>query len=345
MIGALLSAVTLAGAWSERRRWSIILAFALTAVAFAYFAYYEHYSYGAYKIVSVNIWMIGFLTVAGGIWLAERAKQRLQKPVYVSAVVAAVLFVVALDRTLVQANVVKYRNNALEQTQYREASAIPAIVAGAPTLLAVRDDAANEWAVFYLSDTPLLIAPYRRYMAQAHVIPFMERSKAVDPAGIRYVVTDHNDTVRAAVSGARRVWDGQAYSLWSIDNADWAIIADVKNRNGSEPGGIWLGKTEFLVVTGRSGSATLTADVQPGPRAAPGTSRFPITMEDAAGSHQTLLQLGNNRLPVDLPAGRGLVTIAVEDPLGGPAPANGEVQPPVLHLTDYGIERTGNGPH
>jgi hypothetical protein len=40
-----------------------------------------------------------------------------------------------------------------------------------------------------------------------------------------------------------------------------------------------------------------------------------------------------------------LVTIVVEDQLGGPAPANGDVQPPVLHLTDYGIERTDNGPH
>src|SRR5204862_6006427 len=117
IIGAFLSAVTLEGAWSERRRWSVILAFALTAVAFAYFAYREHYTYGAYKIVSVNIWMIGFLTVAGGIRLVEHGKQRLPKPVSVAAVIAVVLLVVTLDRTIVQANVVNYRHNALEQTK------------------------------------------------------------------------------------------------------------------------------------------------------------------------------------------------------------------------------------
>jgi hypothetical protein len=346
-IGALLSAVTLEGAWSERRRWSVILGFALTAIAFAYFAYREHYSYGAYKIVSVNIWMIGFLTVAGGIRLAERARRHLPKPVSVAAVIAAVLFLVAADRTLVQANVVKYRQNALQQTKYRETLTISAIVAGTPTLLAVRDDVANEWAVFYLSDTPLLIAPYRRYMAQAHVIPFMERSRPVDPAGIRYIVTDHGDTIRAALSGVRQVWDGQAYSLWSVDAADWAVVADVRNPDGSGTGGIWLGgpRMEILVVTGRNGPATLTANVQPDPQAAPAVSRFHITVEDAEGRHQTLFQKGKNRFPVDLATGRGSVTLAVEEPPSGPAPANGDVRPLLLRLTDVGIERDGNGQH
>jgi hypothetical protein len=347
MIGAFLSAVTLEGAWSERRRWSVILGFALATVAFAYFAYREHYSYGAYKIVSVNIWMIGFFTVAGGIRLAERARGHLPKPVSVAAVIATVLFLVTADRTLVQANVVKYRQNALQQTKYREAVTISAIVAGAPTLLAVRDDDANEWAVFYLSDTPLLIAPYRRYMAQAHVIPFMERSRPVDPAGIRYIVTDHGDTIRAVLSGARQVWDGQAYSLWRTDDADWAIVADVRNPNGGETGGIWLGspKTEFLVVTGRNGPATLTANVQPGPRAAPGMGRFHITVEDADGRHQTLFQPGENRFPVNLATGRGSVTLAVEEPPNGSSLAGGDVWPLLLRLTDVGIERDGSGQH
>jgi hypothetical protein len=342
VIGAILCAVTLAGAWHERRRWSIILALAVIALAFIHFAYREHYSYGAYKIVSVNIWMIGFLTVAGGIWLAGRAMPRLPKSVSMAVVIAAVLFVVALDRTIVQANVVNYRHNALEQSRYREASAIAAIVADAPTLLTVRDDVANEWAVFYLSRPPLLIAPYRRYMAQAHVIPFMERAKPVDPSGIRYIVTDHNDAIRSPLTGATRVWDGQAYSLWSVDDPNWAIIADVRNPNGIEPGGLWLGgeKTEFLVVTARGGPATLTATVQPGPRAAPGTSQFRLAVEDA-GSHQTTLQSGKNRLLINLTAGRGAVAITVEEPVSSPVPGNGDARPMILRLTDYGIERDG----
>jgi hypothetical protein len=188
----------------------------------------------------------------------------------------------------------------------------------------------------------LLIAPYRRYMAQAHVIPFMERAKAVDPSGIRYIVTDHSDAVRSPLTGARRVWDGQAYSLWSVDDPNWAIIADVRNPNGIEPGGLWLGgpKTEFLVVTARGGPATLTATVLPGPRAAPGTSQFRLAVGDA-GSHQTTLQSGRNRLLINLTAGRGAVAITVEEPVSGSVPSNGDVRPMILRLTDYGLERDG----
>jgi hypothetical protein len=343
IVGAALCAVTLAGAWRERRRWSVVLAFAVVALAFVHFAYRQHYSYGAYKIISVNIWFLGFLTVAGGIWLAEWSRPRLPRRIPVTAVVAAVLFAVTLDRSIVQANAVHYRNNAVEQSKYREALTIAAIVKDAPTLLSVRDDVANEWAVFYLSNPPLLIAPYRRYMAQAHVIPFMERAKAVDPAGIRYIVTDHSDAVRAPLTGARRVWDGQAYSLWSIDDPNWAIIADVRNPNGIEPGGLWPGgpKTEFLVVTARGGPAVLTATARPGPRAAPGTSQFHLLLEDAAGNHQTTLQSGINRLLIDLTAGRGVVAITVQEPVGGPVPSNGDARPMILPLTDYRIEREG----
>jgi hypothetical protein len=257
--------------------------------------------------------------------------------------IAAVLFVVTLDRTVVQANVVHYKHNALEQSKYREALTIAAIVKDAPTLLSVRDDLANEWAVFYLSDPPLLIAPYRRYMAQAHVIPFMERAKAVDPSGIRYIVTDHSDAVRSPLTGARRVWDGQAYTLWGVDDPNWAIIADVRTPNGIEPGGLWLGgpKTEFFVVTARGGSATFTATAQPGPRAVAGTSQFHLAVEDTAGTHQTTLQLGRNRFLVNLTAGRGTVAITVEESVTGSVGSNGDVRPMVLRLTDYGIERDG----
>lgn len=343
LLGAFLCVVTLQGAWSERRRWPVILAFALTTVLFGYFAYLQHYSYGAYKIVSVNIWMVGFLTVSGGIRFAEWAKPRLPKSISLSYPVAALLLVVALDRTIVQANAVHYRQNAFQQTGYREASVIRATIAGAPTLLAVREDLANEWAVFYLSDTPLLIAPYRRYMAQAHVWPLMERSRPVNLAEIRYVVTDRSDLARAALTGARRIWDGQAYSLWQIDEADWAVVADVRNPNGDEPGGIWLGpaRTEFLVVTAQRGPAILTAQVQPGPRVAAGTGQFRIALADASGSHQTMLQPGQNRLPIDLTSGRGFVSLAVEEPLSGPISAGGDVRPLALRLTGVGIERNG----
>jgi hypothetical protein len=345
IVGTALCAAALAGAWHERRRWSVLLAFAVIALAFVNFAYRQHYSYGAYKIVSVNIWMLGFFTIVGAIELAASVNSRLPKRISTAAAVAAVVLLTMLDRTIVQAHLIGYRHNALEQDKYREALAISAIVADVPTLLSVRDDVANEWAVFYLSNPPLLIVPYRLYMAQTHVIPFMERAKAADPAAIRFVVTDRNDAIRAPLSGARRVWDGQAYSLWKIDDTDWAVIADARNPNGIETGGLWLGgpKTEFLTVAARSGPATFTAIIQPGPRAAPGTTQFHALLEDASGGRQIVLQSGENQFPLNLAAGRGSFTLTIGEPMSGPIPDNGDIRPLILHLTEYGIERGDKG--
>ncbi|WP_028180920.1 hypothetical protein [Bradyrhizobium japonicum] len=340
ILGALLCAVTLLGAWVERRRWGAILALATVAAAFLHFAVLEHYSYAAYKIISVNFWMISFFTVAGGICLAEWAKPRLSQRVSIAAVVTTVLLVVVAERTVVQANVIRFKHNALQQKAYREAQTISGLAQHAPTLLAVRDDVANEWAVFYLSDMSLLIAPYRIFMAQAHVIPFMERAKPVDPAAIRYIVTDRNDTIRAPLWGARRIWDGEAYSLWEVDDSAWTVLADVINPNGIEPGGIWLGggKTDVLVVAGRAGPAALFANVQPGPRAAPEAQQFHVTIGNGAGGRTIEIQPGKIRIPIDLTAGKSSISITIDDPVGGTIPTTGDARPMILRIMDYGIE-------
>ena len=342
IVGAVVGAVTLLGVWVERWRWSVVLASAIVAASFIHFAYRNHYSYGAYKIVSISFWMISFFSLAGGLWLIELANRRSLSRRYTTAVVAASLFSIGLDRTFVQADVVQFKHNAFQQTAYREAMKIASIVQHAPTLLAVRDDVANEWSVFYLSDMPLLIAPYRRYMSQAHVIPHMERAKFVEPSMIRYIVTDRNDAIRAPVSGAHRIWDGQSYSLWSVDGSAWAVLADVKNPKGSEPDGIWLDgtKAELLIVTGQEGPATLTTHVQPGPGSATGTTLFRIVLEDATGVHNIGVRVGLSRLPVDLAAGKSVISLTAD----GLVSPNTDRDPRsrILRLTDYSIERSGD---
>ncbi|WP_159006135.1 hypothetical protein [Bradyrhizobium sp. S69] len=192
--------------------------------------------------------------------------------------------------------------------------AIDAIVKDEPTLLSVRDDVANEWAVFYLSDPPLLIAPYRRYMAQEHVIPFIRAQGEFA-------------TAKRTVCGASTTPIGQSLRISAESNqatSGWAVQ-----------------KREFFVVTARGGSATLTATAQAGPRAVPGSSNFHLAVEDAAGYHQTTLQLGRNRLLVNLIARRAAVAITVEEPVTGSVPSNGNLRPIVLRLTCYEIERYG----
>lgn len=341
LLGALLCALVLLGAWVKRRRWAVIVGLAVVVAALFHFNFREHYSYATYKIVSINAWMLSFFAVAGGVWLAHWLKPCLPRQLSLTAVVATLTLVIAIDRTVVQANVIRFKHNALQQRAYREAEQISTIVRHAPTLLASRDDLANEWAVFYLSDTPLLIAPYRLYMAQAHVIPFMERAKPVDPATIRYIVTDRNDAIRAPVWGAKRIWDGEAYSLWEINDSDWVVLADVINPNGIEPGGIWLGgqKTELMVVTAQPGRAILNASLQPGPRAATGAKLFHVTTTDRTGSRALEVAAGENRIPVDLIAGRSFISLTIDDAPATPPPATGDTRPMILRMMDYQIQR------
>jgi hypothetical protein len=342
LLGAMLSAVTLLGAWVERRRWSVLLALAVIAAAFVHFAHGERYSYATYKIISVNFWLICFFTVAGGVWLVNQARPLLPQRVSVATIVTIVLLAVVVDRTVVQANVIRFKYNVTQQRGYREAQIISEMVQHAPTLLAVRDDLANEWAVFYLSDMPLLIAPYRIYMAQAHVIPFMERAKKADPAAIRYIVTDRSDAIRVPLQGARRIWDGVAYSLWEVEDSAWIVLADVINQNGVEPRALSLGgaKTELLVVAGQAGNATIVATIAAGPRTLPGTGTFHINLGDGADIRKIEVQPGKIDLPVALGAGRTLLSITVDDLVGGTLPPNGEIRPMILRMFDYGIGRS-----
>ncbi|MEH2470455.1 hypothetical protein V1281_000300 [Nitrobacteraceae bacterium AZCC 2161] len=341
LLGLLLCAVTVVGAWIERRRWLAVLASAGVAIVFLHFAFREHYSYAAYKILSVNFWLIGFFTVAGGIWLARQAPPKLAQHLPAAAAIAALLLATVADRTVVQTNVLAYKRNMVQQQAYREAQTIGAMVKDFPTLLSVRDDLANQWAVFYLSRISLLISPYRIYMAQVHVMPFMERARPVDPAAIRYIVTDRSDAIRAPVSGARRIWDGEAYSLWEINDAAWIVVTDVVNPNGMEPAGIWLGggQADFVIVSGRAGPATFAATIQPGPRAAPGASRFEATVDDNNNVRKVEWPPGNIEFPVSLQAGRNRIGIRVDAPLSGASPANGDQRPMILRMMNYNVSR------
>ena len=205
------------GAWSERRRWASLLGLGAIALAASHFWFNEHYIYAVYKIVSVNFWMVGFFAVAGALLIQSRVQVFLPRqfrsvPTAVVSVFAALFVCIVTKGSMHQFSII-----AEQQQSRREALTIARTVGQSPTLLSVRDDLANEWAVFYLTETPLLINPYRGYMAGPHVIPYMDRAKSVDPSSVRYIVTDHNEEVGAPVKGAVQIWDGSIYRLWEAD--------------------------------------------------------------------------------------------------------------------------------
>lgn len=223
-LGLLISGVAALGVWAERRRWTAILAVGIVAAAFCYFAYIQHYPYGAYKILSVNFWLIGFFAVSGGLWLMRR----LDRPrLRLAATAVIVLSLVSLEvvRIRMQYAIGELTNVSKQYAQYREATIVSDIIGDRGTLYAVRDDIANEWGMFYLSKSRILISPYRRLVNQPHVLPLMQRAAMPALQDIRYVITDRDASVRADVKGARPVWDGAVYTVWEIERADWSVSA------------------------------------------------------------------------------------------------------------------------
>jgi hypothetical protein len=343
-IGAALLLVTVAGVWSERKRWSTVLGFAVVAVAFVYCAYFQHYSYAAYKTISVNFWLLGFFTVAGFLWLAAFLSDNRSSRRGITIAAIAGLLAITGFRIAVANEVTHFTRNAIQQEHFQEIQTVADMIGKEPTLLAVRDPLANEWAVFYLADTPMLIVPYRRYMAQPHVIPLMSRAKAVSPAAIRYIVTDRNDPVRSRVVGARPIWEGQAYVIWLIDRPDWAVIADFNSPNGIEEDGrnswVWLGgpEVEFIIVAGRAGVAELTGMFYQSPQAPQGIEGIRVSLTDASGRHEIKIRQVANRLPINLSLGMTTVTIKVEDKANPAVPAGKDPRALMLRLTDLMIQ-------
>jgi hypothetical protein len=211
-VGLVSVFVIAAGAWFGRRNWVRLVGLAVIGLAAAYFLFDERYVYAVYKIVTVNFWMIGFFAVAGGTLIHDRLQTYLPQRLRSAPVFAAAIFALTFVAVVTKYSVHQFDGFAERQNNRREILTIAQTIGRDPTLLSVRNDLANEWAVFYLTETPLLINPYKSYMADA--VSYMDRAKSVDPSLIRFIITERDDSTRAPVAGARRIWDGNVYSLW-----------------------------------------------------------------------------------------------------------------------------------
>jgi hypothetical protein len=211
-IGLVSVFVIAVGAWFERRHWVRLVGLAVIGLAAAHFLFDERYVYPVYKIVTVNFWLIGFFAVAGGTLIHDRLQTYLPQGLRSAPAIAAAIFALTFLAVVTKYSVRQFDGFAEQQNNRREILIIAQTIGRDPTLLSVRDDLANEWAVFYLIETPLLINPYRSYMAGA--VSYMDRATSVDPSLIRFIITGRDDSAGAPVGGVRRIWNGNVYSLW-----------------------------------------------------------------------------------------------------------------------------------
>ncbi len=346
LVAAAMTGCALWGAIRPSR--GVLPAFAGGAVLLAYgtMAFGSHYSYGAYKIVSVNFWVIAWLAVSGGADLARRLGRKSAFRNLGSAEVCgmAVLLVPAIylrAHTVLEIN--RFEVSAAAHRLAREAAdAAARIGKGAPLLVSVTDELANVWAVYQLDAVPMRVAPYRLYMSAPQLARLMAAARPVPWQRIAYALTDRSrPAVPSIVAGGRVVWQNRAYALWQVAPGNWMTIAEVDNPNGVEGSSdrpfIWLGggATHLTVVSGAAGDAILTAEVVPGPRAAEGARSWDVAVR--AGDWRTTAEISPPAASIRLPVRAGVtaVELTVLAAPAGRMPDNGDRRPMIVGLFDY----------
>ena len=94
---------------------------------------------------------------------------------------------------------------------FRQVQDVDVLVGSSPVLIAVQDEEASEWAVYYLRHLTTTVLTRDRYMRPKATA--MERSQAVDRQTVRWVLADATLPAGVGTDWARR-WSGGPYALW-----------------------------------------------------------------------------------------------------------------------------------
>jgi hypothetical protein len=213
LLGLALFGLLLVGAVTlvDERRTSWLIWLALPFGLAPLLILRQGYAYGAYKAIVMGWWFMAFLLVRGA---ASRtgAIWRLAAPVIIASLPA-----VAIARLLIAPVSRTFRMPRPESmATFRAVREVPPVVGRDPIVLAVHDEEAAEWAVYYLRDVPMALFTDERYLVAKAAA--LARSRPVDLNDVRWIVTDAPGRA-AALSPAQTStwtlrWRSGPYALW-----------------------------------------------------------------------------------------------------------------------------------
>jgi hypothetical protein len=323
----LLSLLALIGAFRLVRKgeWGIVSAAALLCAGAVYYLVWQHYPYAAYKFVLAAWFLLAAMLVVATRWLTDLIQHTTirQAALGLAGLGAALLAVTSNhseDAITTGPFKSPYRDYTL--SQFASVQGISQVTDGQPVLLLVDDWLAQEWAVYYLRDSPIGVMSYRMSMAQSHVLPFMARAQPVDIQNAHYLLTDEG--YAAAVTnqpGWTEVWSNGLFRLWSSAEPDWAFIADITNANGLELVDgrpfFWVGGGDSVVdvVANRNEDVDLSATFRPGPSVASKSTRTISVSTSSGFTGEFEIQPGDGVITVPVQSGHtNIVLRALDQP-------------------------------
>lgn len=195
--------------WKEKH-WGLVTTCLFLTLGTVYYIFLQRYSYGAYKLLIVNWWCLAIALTVGAEWVLGFPFRQAWRPGRVTGLTLLTGMIVAN----VLMHELYFRNLALDARCFRQINIAKQLAMDKPIQVLVDDWIANEWAVYYLRDIPIDLGAYRMYMAQAHVVPFMQGATLIDPDTIHYLLTDARFEQEAQNGGWQKMWSGGPYTLW-----------------------------------------------------------------------------------------------------------------------------------
>jgi hypothetical protein len=224
---------------------------------------------------------------------------------------------------------------------YRNVLDLERFVGREPLIVAVNDDLANAWAVYFLRAHPMQLLAYRGYMAFPHIVPVMQQAAAPDLQAIKYVLSDEAQPFKGDI-----VWRQAPYALWRIPPSGTAFLRHVVNPNGAERMNgrsyYWIGggDTELDVFATSAGQAVFSGRFTRGPSLPERAERRLLVGE--AGQLEkkplTVTEYGDQSFSFPVHAGENHITVrALDRPSVGEMPGNHDTRPLLLGVEGLSV--------
>ena len=289
----------------KRKEWGFAATLIVLFAGAFYMIFGQEYSYGAYKLILLNWWEMAFAIILGVHRLLELSIRRVNfRGLMTGSAVGLFMLFFFLNAVMV---IQKDRSlNYRSILPFKKVSEIKDIVGLRPVAVAVNDHIANEWAVYFLRNIPISLAQYRAYMAQAHVIPFMQRARGVDITEVKYALTDRKESFPQSML----LWEGGPYYLWKLKDRRWIQPTEIRNPNGLEKllgkPFFWIGEgdTEIDLLSTTNGTATIFAEFLLGPSLPDKPDRRLILLTDK-GYQANIILAKNGPQEINVPVVKG----------------------------------------
>ena len=341
MVGFLFSVLAVIGMFYRVKQgdWTIALFVVTIWFGALFMILKENYDYGAYKILNMGWWASSFTVFAGVSILKARWRSAILQ---VAAAILLVFFLTSTGLQISRFNNIIYPKSVV---YYEQVHDIKKIVMDKPVLVYIDDVYTNQWSVYFLRDLDILVHPYRGYMAQQHVIPFMDRARKPAVEKIAYVLTDSRITT--AISPKKPVWKAGKLTLWDVGSfrnnyAVYSIVSpNVLEKLNSEDL-IWIGgqETRIDLWAGQNGSVVLTGVLASGPSIS-GTQERRVLFSTDNGFEKALKFDGTCNLVMAVPVRKGnncILVRSLDDPNINVLP-NGDTRPLVVKASGIALTK------